>query len=73
MTCAEDGDAFDVLVIGEAPSFPGCLLTGKLIGIISGEQTEKKKTIRNDRLLAVPVTPANPPLFEQLTICPARG
>jgi inorganic pyrophosphatase len=71
MTSAEDGDALDVLVIGDAPSFPGCLLTGKLIGTISGEQTEKKKTIRNDRLLAVPVTPANPPLFEHIDDLPS--
>jgi len=43
MTLAEDGDALDVLVISDAPSFPGCLITGKLIGTISGEQTEKKR------------------------------
>jgi len=65
-TLAEDGDALDVLLLSEASSFPGCLVTGKLIGIISGEQTEKGKTIRNDRLLAVPVTPANPALFSDI-------
>jgi inorganic pyrophosphatase len=62
-TLGEDGDALDVLVIGDAPSFAGCLLTGQLIGVLSGEQTEKGRTIRNDRLLAVPVTPANPPSY----------
>ena len=70
MTCAEDGDALDVLVISEVPSFPGCLITGKLIGTISGEQTEKEKTIRNDRLLAVPVTPVNPALFAHIDDLP---
>jgi len=65
-TLAEDGDALDVLLISEAPSFPGCLVTGKLIGIISADQTEKGKTIRNDRLLAVPVTPANSALFSDI-------
>jgi len=70
MTCAEDGDALDVLVISEVPSFPGCLITGKLIGTISGEQTEKEKTIRNDRLLAVPVTPVNPALFVHIDDLP---
>lgn len=70
MTLAEDGDALDVLVISDAPSFPGCVVTGKLIGTISGEQTEKKKTIRNDRLLAVPVTPANPALFAHIDDLP---
>ena len=62
-TLAEDGDALDVIVINDTPSFPGCLITGKLIGTISGEQTEKKATIRNDRLIAVPVTDVNPPIF----------
>jgi len=70
MTCAEDGDALDVLVISEVPSFPGCLITGKLIGTISGEQTEKEKTIRNDRLLAVPITPVNPALFAHIDDLP---
>lgn len=70
MTLAEDGDALDVLVISDTPSFTGCLITGKLIGTISGEQTEKKKTIRNDRLLAVPVTPANPALFTHINSLP---
>ena len=70
MTRAEDGDALDVLVISEVPSFPGCLITGKLIGTISGEQTEKEKTIRNDRLLAVPVTPVNPALFAHIDDLP---
>ena len=59
-----------MLVISEVPSFPGCLITGKLIGTISGEQTEKEKTIRNDRLLAVPVTPVNPPLFAHIDDLP---
>jgi inorganic pyrophosphatase len=70
MTYAEDGDALDVLVISEVPSFAGCLITGKLIGTISGEQTEKEKTIRNDRLLAVPITPANPALFAHIDDLP---
>lgn len=69
-TRADDGDALDVLVISEIPSFPGCLITGKLIGTISGEQTEKGKTIRNDRLLVLPVTPVNPALFAHIDDLP---
>ena len=59
-TLAEDGDPLDVMVIGEEGSFVGCLLSAKLIGAVRAEQTERGKTIRNDRLLAVPVTSANP-------------
>jgi inorganic pyrophosphatase len=56
-----DGDALDVMVLMEAPTFPGCLLQVRLIGVLTGRQTEKEKTIRNDRLLAVPQTEVNKP------------
>ena len=59
-TLAEDGDALDVLILSDAPTFVGCVLSGKVIGILMGEQTQDEKVIRNDRLLAVPVTPVNP-------------
>lgn len=52
-TGAEDGDPVDVLLLMDEPTFPGCLVTGKLIGVIEAEQTEEGKTIRNDRLIAV--------------------
>jgi inorganic pyrophosphatase len=65
-TRAEDGDALDVLVLGEAPSFPGCLITVRLIGVISARQTEKGKTIANDRLIGLPQTPANKPRIRAL-------
>jgi inorganic pyrophosphatase len=35
------------------PAFVGCLVPGKLIGVIEAEQTENQKTTRNDRLIAV--------------------
>jgi inorganic pyrophosphatase len=60
-TVGDDGDALDVAVISEVPSFVGCLMCVRLLGIIVARQTEKAKTIRNDRLLAVPVTPVNKP------------
>lgn len=69
-TLAEDGDPLDVLVISEVPSFSGCNLTVKLIGTISGVQSEKGKSMRNDRLLAVPVTSVNPMLFEHIDDLP---
>lgn len=52
-TKAEDGDPTDVLVLMDEPAFPGCLLKCRLIGIIEGEQSDKKHKERNDRIVAV--------------------
>jgi inorganic pyrophosphatase len=52
-TLADDGDPIDVLVLMDEPAFPGCALMARLIGVIEGEQTDKKQTTRNDRLVAV--------------------
>jgi inorganic pyrophosphatase len=59
-TRAEDGDPLDVLVLMDAPTFPGCLISTRLIGGIRVEQREGRRMIRNDRLIAVPETPVNP-------------
>ena len=48
-TKAEDGDPVDVLVLMDEPAFAGC----RLIGIIEGEQGDKKDKERNDRIVAV--------------------
>ena len=52
-TLADDGDALDVLVLMDEPAFSGCVLRCRLIGVIEGEQRDKQRTIRNDRLIAV--------------------
>jgi len=52
-TEAEDGDPVDVLVLMDEPAFPGCLLKCRPVGIIEGEQGEKKKAERNDRIVAI--------------------
>jgi len=48
-----DGDPLDVLVLMDAPVFPGCIVRSRLIGAIEAEQTEDGETERNDRLIAV--------------------
>jgi inorganic pyrophosphatase len=53
-TKGEDGDPLDIIVISELKSFPGCCMECRVIGGITAEQTEKGKTVRNDRFLAVP-------------------
>jgi inorganic pyrophosphatase len=52
-TMAEDGDPVDVLLLMDAPAFPGCVIESRLIGVIEGEQTKKGKKERNDRLIAI--------------------
>jgi inorganic pyrophosphatase len=58
-TRGEDGDALDVLVVMDEPTFPGCLVTVRLIGVLAARQTEKGRSISNDRLVGVPQTPVN--------------
>ena len=52
-TIGQDGDPLDVLVLMDEPAFTGCVLSGRLLGVIEAEQTEKGKTERNDRIIAV--------------------
>ncbi len=66
-TRGEDGDALDVLIITDKPAFPGCLITTRLIGVIVAFQTEKGRTISNDRLIGVPQTPVNKPTIRELS------
>jgi inorganic pyrophosphatase len=51
-TKGEDGQPLDVIVFMDEPSYPGCLVECKVLGVIEAEETEKGKTIRNDRIIA---------------------
>lgn len=56
-TKADDGDPLDVLLIMDAPAFPGCVVESRLIGVIEGEQKEEDgEIVRNDRLIAVAIS-----------------
>ena len=52
-TKGDDGDPLDVLVLTDAPLFPGCSVDCRLIGVIEAEQEEEGEKRRNDRLVAV--------------------
>jgi len=71
-TLAEDGDPLDVLIIGDEPTFTGCVMSVRLLGVLVAEQTEKDKTIRNDRLIATPESPKIPPRARTLHDLPRR-
>lgn len=65
-TVAEDGDPLDVLVLTDEPAAVGSLLPVRLLGVIEAEQTEHRKTVRNDRLVGVIETPHNRPDAREL-------
>jgi inorganic pyrophosphatase len=52
-TIAEDGDPMDILVLTDAPTFPGCLVECRVLGIIKVEQEKEGQRVRNDRVIAV--------------------
>ncbi|HEV8082709.1 MAG TPA: inorganic diphosphatase [Chitinophagaceae bacterium] len=54
-TMAEDGDPVDVMILMDEPSWPGCILECKVLGVIEAEQTEGNAASRNDRIIAAPV------------------
>jgi inorganic pyrophosphatase len=53
-TRAKDGDPLDILVLMDAPAYPGVVVEVRLLGVIEADQTERDgHTVRNDRLIAV--------------------
>jgi inorganic pyrophosphatase len=71
-TLAEDGDALDAVIVESEPSFTGCLVTVRLLGVIEAQQTEKGKTIRNDRLIVTPETEKIHPTARSLGDLPEK-
>jgi inorganic pyrophosphatase len=68
-TRADDGDPLDILIVMPEPAYPGCVVPARLLGVIEAEQTEKGKTLCNDRLAAVPEVkfgPAQPRHLKEL-------
>jgi inorganic pyrophosphatase len=53
-TKADDGDPIDIMVVHDAATFPGLVLTCRIIGLLEMEQKSKGHAERNDRLFAVP-------------------
>ena len=53
-TKGPDGDPIDVLVLVDEPTFPGCSLECRVIGVLEAEQKAMDQQMkRNDRLVAV--------------------
>ncbi len=54
-TIGEDGDPLDAMVISGNKSFTGARVACRLVGAILAKQSDKGKTMRNDRYFFVPV------------------
>ena len=67
-TLGEDGDPLDGLVLAEETGAVGTVVTVLLLGVIEAEQTEKRKTVRNDRIVGALVTEKNPPRARRLDV-----
>lgn len=50
-TLADDGDPLDLLFLGEEPTFTGCLIAARVLGIVK----LKKNGTENDRVLGCPI------------------
>ena len=49
-TLGDDGDPLDVVLITDTPTFSGCLVAARVLGVVR----LKKNGVENDRLLIVP-------------------
>lgn len=58
-TLSDDGDPLDVLVLVDAPSFPGCLMTVRPIGILEMVDQERE----DEKILAVGT---NNPIYKEV-------
>jgi inorganic pyrophosphatase len=57
-TKGQDGDPLDIIVISEFASFPGCIVSCRIIGCMVAVQSESRdssKLIRNDRFIGIPI------------------
>ena len=59
-TRAADGDPVDVLVLSNQPTFPGVVITCRVLGLLRLKQKRRRQKTwqRNDRLVAVPIRAA---------------
>jgi inorganic pyrophosphatase len=52
-TTGEDGDPLDILIFLDEPTFPGCLVEVRLIGVLEGEKTIDGRRFADHRYIAV--------------------
>jgi inorganic pyrophosphatase len=68
-TSASDGDPIDALVMVEEPTFPGCLIRVRLIGVLT---IENDKGMKEPKLLAVPIAEPRFAEYQDIEDVPAH-
>jgi len=67
-TRGDDGDPLDVLVIADEPTFAGCVVASRVLGVIRAVQEQDGgPRVRNDRFVATPLDGAAGPRLDGLT------
>ena len=47
-------ETLDVLILMDEPAYPGCLVTCRVLGVLTADQADRRgKAVRNDRIIAV--------------------
>src|SRR5687767_14010541 len=71
-TRAADGDPLDVMIVHDAPTFPGLVIPCRLIGVLEADQKGERGRERNDRLFAVPAQARRERELDDVAQLPAR-
>jgi inorganic pyrophosphatase len=51
----DDGDPLDILILMDAATCTGCVVSARALGVIEAEQTQDGSTFRNDLIIAIAV------------------
>jgi len=66
-TKGDDGDPLDVLILSEFSFLQGSRVRCNIIGSMKAEQSDKEKTIRNDRIFVIPGIAGLYPVYKSLS------
>jgi inorganic pyrophosphatase len=71
-TKAPDGDPVDALVWWDAATPPGVVVACRPLGVLQLDQQDRGRRVRNDRIIAVPLSFARGELFRTVEDLPDR-
>lgn len=54
-TLGDDGDPLDIVIMMDAATCAGCVVSARALGVVEAEQTQDGSTFQNDRIIAIAV------------------